>query len=48
MSYFFTAGRAEVAGCDVDDAVRDVEAADQLLLDREQALVLVARDDPTS
>src|SRR5581483_3796911 len=36
-------GCPEVAGGDVDDAVRDVEPADQLLLDLEQPLVLVAR-----
>src|SRR4051812_38166208 len=35
--------RAEVANRDVDDAVREAELADQLLLDREQALVLGAR-----
>ena len=43
MSYFFAAERAEVAGGDVDDAVREAELRDDLLLDREQPLVLLAR-----
>src|SRR5581483_6415145 len=34
---------AEVAGGDVDDAVRDAELLDELLLDGEQELVLSAR-----
>src|SRR5829696_554478 len=33
---------AEVSGRDVDDAVGDLELGDELLLDRQQALVLVA------
>ena len=43
MSYFFDAGRAQVAGGDVDDAVRQVERLHELLLDREQAVVLLVR-----
>ena len=36
-------GGAEIAGGDVHDAVRQAEPADDLLLDREDALVLVPR-----
>ena len=42
MSYFFAAAGTEIAGRDVHDAVRQPEPADDLLLDREDALVLVA------
>ena len=43
MSYFFAARQPEVAGRHVDDAVRDAEFLHELLLDREQVLMLVAR-----
>ena len=36
-------GRAQVAGGDVHDAVRDLEVLQDLLLDREQPLVLLSR-----
>ena len=43
MSYFFDGRGAEVAGGDVDDAVRQPERLHELLLDREQPVVLLAR-----
>ena len=46
MSYFFVRRGAEVAGGDVDDAVGEAELADELLLDREQPLVLLGRVAP--
>ena len=43
MSYFFTADGTEVPRCDVHDAVGEPEAADDLLLDGEDRLVLRGR-----